>query len=251
MDETKPATHASPTYLIAGRLTFTQLLLVTTYTFLRSCLPFRTGDDRQILDVLRRNEKDWRPRIGSEGVSALISRNHEAGDSRSDWNWEEIRRTLIQAHCRLPVSTTDLRDQLRYILNQLEQISADGLNTITENAQRLPPKKPFGSRGTVVLLCFSLSVVPSGPLPPFHWELDDSTIKDMMRHLNKSPLFPDGISLHELRTALSSLELLFSCEDIRVSDFQRRERERKERRLLELIRLSYDLPHVPASSAPL
>lgn len=41
-----------------------------------------------------------------------------------------------------------------------------------------------------------------------------------MQHLNQSPLFPDGIDVNELRTALSSLEFLFSCEDERANLFQ-------------------------------
>lgn len=43
-----------------------------------------------------------------------------------------------------------------------------------------------------------------------------------MQHLNQSPLFPDGIDVNELRTALSSLELLFSYEDERANLSQSR-----------------------------
>lgn len=231
---------------IAGRLSFSQILLLTTYMFLRSCLPFRMGDDRQILDILRREERDWQPRIGSDGFSELMSLNHDIKVPRVNGTWEEVRNALIQDHCQLRVSAQDLRDQLRYILHKLEQISSEGLNTITEKGKRLPPpKKPFGSRGTMVLLCFSLSAVPSGTLPPVHWEPDDATT-DMVRHLNQSPLFRGGISLHELRTALASLELLFSCEDDRVTDFQRQERkenekEREDKKGLKRIRSTYEL----------
>ncbi|GIK07675.1 hypothetical protein Aspvir_003341 [Aspergillus viridinutans] len=228
---------------IAGCLSLPQLLLVTTYTFLRSCLPFQTGDHGQILDILRREEKDWWPRIGSEGLSELISRNHEARDTRMDRIWEEIRSTLIQGHCCFSVSSQDLRDQLRYILSNLDQISANGSSTRQEQWLS-PPKTPFGRRGTVVLVCFSLSVVPSGSMPPVHWEPDNSTLKDMLRHLNQSPLFSNGITLNELCTALSSLDLLFSYEDKRVTNFQ------EERELSKLIRLSYKGPHVPTIGYP-
>lgn len=41
-------------------------------------------------------------------------------------------------------------------------------------------------------------------------------------HLYLSPLFPDGIASNELSTALSSPELLLSCEDDRVAVVQSR-----------------------------
>lgn len=52
MESSLDCPSADAAYSIAGRLTFAQLLLVTTYTFLRSCLLFRIGDDRQIRDIL-------------------------------------------------------------------------------------------------------------------------------------------------------------------------------------------------------
>lgn len=132
-----------------------QLLLIATYTFLRSCLPFWTGDHGQILDILRREEKDWWPRIGSEGLSELTSRNHDARDTRMYMIWEEIRSTLNQDHCCFSVSARHLRDRLRNVLSNLDQMSANGPST--RQAQwPSPPKTPLGSRGTVLLVCFSL-----------------------------------------------------------------------------------------------
>lgn len=202
---------------IAGHFSLPQLLLVITYMFLRTCLPFRTGDHGQIIDILRREERDWWPRIGSEGLSELISRNHEARDTRMDRVWEEIRSTLIQDHCCFPVSAQDLREQLRYILSNLDQVLGD--RSSTRQTQWLyPPQTPVGSKGTVVLICFSLSVVPSGSMPPVLWAPDNSTLKDTLRHLNQSTLFSNGIALNELCVVLSSLQLLFYYEDERVAN---------------------------------
>ena len=57
----------------------------------------------------------------------------------------------------------------------------------------------------------------SGYSQPLQWEPDDSTINEMLRHLNQSPLFPDVITWDELRPALCSLELLFNREDNRFA----------------------------------
>ena len=70
-----------------------------------------------------------------------------------------------------------------------------------------------------MLICISLSIVLRWPRQKIYWEPDNSKIKDMVQHLNQSPLFPDGIDVNELSTTLSSLELLFSCEDDRVNLF--------------------------------
>lgn len=159
MDSSQLFTPFKAACSIPGRFSFSQVLLVTMYMFLRSCLLYRIGDDRQTLDILRREEKDWKPRVGSDRLSELTSWNHDARAPHMDQIWEKNHSVLIQDHCHLRVSARDLREQLRYVLIKLRQISAEGLNTITEESQhQSPPKTSFASTKTVVLLCFSLSV---------------------------------------------------------------------------------------------
>lgn len=66
----------------------------------------------------------------------------------------------------------------------------------------------------LVLLCLSLSVV-SSPSQDLYlmWEPDGRVINKTLIDLHKSPLFPRGISAEQLISPLSSLEMLFSCED--------------------------------------
>ena len=78
MDSSQLSTFLEATCSILSHLSFSQVLLVATYMLLWSCLPYQIGDDRQILDILRCEEKDWRPRLGSNRLSESSSCNRNA-----------------------------------------------------------------------------------------------------------------------------------------------------------------------------
>lgn len=82
-----------------------------------------------------------------------------------------------------------------------------------------PSHVPLGTNGTMAPVCVSLAVARSSYVEPVMWYSNDDTIGEMAEELTESPLFPDGISCHELGTALSSLEMLFSREHDRVAAF--------------------------------
>jgi hypothetical protein len=202
-------------YSLTGRLSFPQLLLVLSYVLVESSLPARLGDHRQLRDLGSRHEKDWLPCIGSEGFHQMKENDWQTATPEIHRSWEEVRRFMIQHRlCGVSISSEDIREHVCGLLCRIEQISAQGLNALcTPRPNLLSPITPLGGRASLVLVCLSLSVV----LPPSQdvslmWEPDGRMINKMLLYLQKSPLFSCGLSSDQLISALSSLEMLFSCE---------------------------------------
>ena len=206
------------TFLIPGRLSFYQLLLVLTYTCLRFSLPFQMNDQRQIQDIIRRREKDWEPRVGPEGLEEFRSSGPSVMESEATTAaWEKVHKYLAQEDIFLPVSLLNLRHQLLCLLFRVGQISSQGLNTIHMPGP-IPPSQPLRGGSSMALLCLSLSV-PIKNLSAFMLDPDDDTLSEMVHHLNKSPLFAGGLSFNYLKSAVSSLEMLFSDEERHATNF--------------------------------
>lgn len=209
-------TPSEAAYSLAGRLTFPQLLLVLSYFLVQSSLPARLGDHRQLQDLGSRHEKDWLPCIGPEGFYQMKENDWQRATPEVHRSWEEVRGFMIQHRlCGVSISSEDVREYVCGLLCRIEQISAQGLNALcAPRPNLLSPSAPLGGRASLVLVCLSLSVI----LPPSQdvclmWEPDGRMINKMLTHLHKSPLFSCGISSEQLISALSSLEMLFSCQD--------------------------------------
>jgi hypothetical protein len=200
------------TFLIPGRLSFHQLLLVLTYTCLRFSLPLQINDQRQIQDILRRREKDWEPRVGPEGLKEFRSSASIAMESHATIvAWEKVRAWLAEDDLFLPVSLLNLRRQLVHVLFRIGQISSEGLYTIHIPGP-IPPSRPLRVRSSMALIFLSVGV-PIKNSSACMLDPDDDTLNEMVDHLNESPVFAGGLSLSDLKPAMSSLELLFSDEE--------------------------------------
>lgn len=68
------------------------------------------------------------------------------------------------------------------------------------------------------LLCLSLSV-PSKNLSASMVNPGDDIVNEMVHHLNQSPLFAGGLSFNHLKSAIASLEMLFSDEEHHTTNF--------------------------------
>lgn len=204
-------------FLIPGRLSFHQLLLVLTYTCLRFGLPSQMNDLRQVQDILRRSEKDWEPRVGPEGLEEFRSSASSVMESKATTAaWEMVHMHLAQDHIFLPVSPLNLRHQLIHTLFRVGQISSQSLNTI-HIPDPIPPPRPLRGGSSMALLCLSLSV-PIVGLSATMLDPHDDALNEMVCHLNESPLFSGGLSFNHLKSAMSSLEMLFSDEDQDVTN---------------------------------
>ncbi|KAJ5117689.1 hypothetical protein N7448_011321 [Penicillium atrosanguineum] len=220
-----PLSDFEAAYLISGRLRFPQLLLIVCYVFLDSCLPSSIGDHRQLQDIVRRRKIEWQPSVGQEGISEMKQRGWLEADAASRAAWDSIRESMMQQHPLVSdVSSQDLREHLRYLLSSIEQISAQGLHAFWPQRPRpRAPTIPLGSRGCLALLCASLAVTstPRGNSPFWEigWSGGPQAIEEMLFQLHQSPLFPNEIPLHELESALHSLDILWSREDARVAEY--------------------------------
>lgn len=202
--------------VIHGRLSFSQLLLILCYTHLRSCLPSTVGDHRQLHDVLRRQHRDWVPSIGGEDLSEMKQTQWCATDQATRDAWKQIRGSNCSQNVFPPgISAAELRSHLCSLLCQIEQISAQGLNALhTRRDLCAAPKTHLDSRGGLTLLCMSVSVysVPCD-IATFGYVDDPGAMRLMLKHLQRSPLFPDVLYPDQLESVLDSLELLFCSGD--------------------------------------
>lgn len=201
---------------IHGRLSFSQLLLIICYSHLRSCLPSTVGDHRQLHDLLWRQHRDWVPSIGGEDFFKMKQTQWCATDQATRDVWRQIRGWNRSQEIFPPgISAAELRSHLCSLLCRIEQISAQGLNALhTRRDLCAAPETHLGSRGSLTLLCMSVSVYS---LPwntaTFDYVDDPCAMRLMLENLQRSPLFPDILYLDQLESALDSLELLLCCGD--------------------------------------
>lgn len=209
-------TSGDAAYSFAGRLSFPQLLLVLSCVLVESSLPARLGDRRQLQDLVSRHEKNWLPCVGPEGFHEMKQNDWQTVTPEIHRLWEEVRGCMVQQRlCGVTTSSEDLREHLCRLLCRIEQISAQGWNALcTPRPNLLSPRVLLDDRASLVLVCLSLSVVSSPRRDArLMWEPDGRILDEMLLYLHESPLFPCGISSEQLMSALSSLEMLFSCED--------------------------------------
>ena len=210
--------------LIHGRLSFSQLLLILCYIHLRSCLPSTVGDYRQLHDLLCRQDRDWVPCIGGEELSEMKQKHWCTTDQTTQRVWEQIRKWTLPQNVFPPgISAAELRSHLCSLLCRIEQISAQGLNALqTRRDACSVPGAPLGSRGGLTLLCMSVSVfsIPC-EITTFGFMEDPCAVRLMLKHLQQSPLFPDVVYPHQLKSALDSLELLLCGGDDLISSLSR------------------------------
>ncbi|KAJ5267320.1 hypothetical protein N7478_010128 [Penicillium angulare] len=208
---------------VPARFSFSQLLLILCYALLQSTLPVQLGDHRPIQDILRRRDRDWEPRIGSEGVLELQQQDWHRTKPETRRIWHEIREWLAQKDpVVLTVSAEHVRNELGFLLHRIEQISAQCLNTLHRPGPRLHSSDTFfGSKVRLILIGFSLAVTPMTcsniPLTSTLWDPDQNTLSVMLSQLNESSLFPNRISSHDLLSALNSLEMIFVSEQANSS----------------------------------
>lgn len=213
MFQTGKKTDASS--LICARLSFSQLLLLLSYVLLESSLPAKIGDFRQVQDILARKEHDWHPQIGEETYPEMKQRAWNETSRETRRAWREIREYMVQQNLiDSTISGKDMRQILRQLLVRIEQISAQGLNAVcSQSATLYIPSVSFSERGILALVCISVSVIatPGGSvsLRSLLGDLDQHLMKEMGSQLPASPLFRNGISLHELQNAFKSLDELF------------------------------------------
>ncbi|KAJ6070714.1 hypothetical protein N7467_012033 [Penicillium canescens] len=220
----RSSVQTDPTSLINARLSFSQLLLLLSYVLLESSLPAKTGDIRQLKDIIRRNRNDWRPQIGQESYPEMKQISWHTLSLETREAWGEIREYLVQQNLINPtVSSKELRVYLCQILCHIEQISAQGLNTLCDQSAvpgiEMPP---LSEKASLVLVCRSVCVIstPGGsvPLRSLLEDSDQHLIREMGSQLRASPLFRDGVSLYQLWDAFASLDLLLCSRKYNVSD---------------------------------
>lgn len=120
-------------------------------------------------------------------------------------------------------SSKDIRGHLCQFLCSIEQVSAQGLNVLCSQGATMDiPSAPFSEKGTLTLVCISVSVIatPGGSvsLRSLFDDPDQHLIGKMGSQLCTSPLFRYGFSLHELCDAFASLDLVFSARAYNAMD---------------------------------
>jgi hypothetical protein len=105
--------QTDPASLIGARLSFSQLLLVLSYVLLESSLPAKIGDNRQLKDIICRNEDEWRPQIGPEKYPEMRQVDWHATSREMRGIWGDIREYLVQQNLiNSTVSSKELRAYL-------------------------------------------------------------------------------------------------------------------------------------------
>jgi hypothetical protein len=220
----RSSAQTDPTFLINGRLSFSQLLLLLSYVLLESSLPAKTGDTRQLKDIICRNRNDWCPQIGQDIYPQMKQISWHTMSQETREAWGEIREYLVQQNLINPtVSSKELRVYLCQLLCHIEQISAQGLNTLCDQTTvpgiEMPP---LSEKASLVLVCRSVCVLstPGGsvPLRSLLADPNQHLIREMGSQLRTSPLFQDGVSLYQLWDAFASLDLLLCSRKYNVSD---------------------------------
>lgn len=214
----RPA-HTDAATVIPTRLSFQQLLVLISYVSLECTLPAIIGDTRQLEDIIRRDEKDWDPQVGLETLADMKQKSWQDICLDTQQGWKRLHNYLSQQNAiDSTVSCEQLRDHLCHLLRGIEQISAQGLNALCD--QRPTPKLPnsaIGEKGSLVLVCVSLSVIKTAgdhvPLRSLLMDPERQLIKEMCHELQGSAVFQNPVTENQLWKTLASVELLFAGEE--------------------------------------
>ena len=137
--------------------------------------------------------------------------------------WIETRNFLTEAGSLRAFSVEDLKGHLGYMLFMLGEISLRPPSPrFMPRTRQTPSRRPFGSRASIALICYSISGVANisdyQSVDP--WLFDMGFVHDMLRRLQRSPLFDNDIRLDELKIVLTNLEAILSMEDERSALIQ-------------------------------
>uniref|UniRef100_A0A093V751 Protein FAM83D n=1 Tax=Talaromyces marneffei PM1 TaxID=1077442 RepID=A0A093V751_TALMA len=111
-------------------------------------------DHRTVDDLARRPLECWTPRIGDDDYTS--SHFQELRD-RKAWDGACEFLTLM---CRITIHISDLREQLHYLLDSLERISAgDYIQSIERNVKKQPCRKScFTTKANFVAVGISIGI---------------------------------------------------------------------------------------------
>ena len=204
-----------------ARFTFAQHLLFLGLLLAKPDLCYAVGDSRHLVDLIRRKEKEWYPRLGTD-IHPALTQDNEANKKF----WEELTVTL-SSYSDVSFSARQLRDHLLYILSEIESISSP--HVLSERRGKKIPA--FGWKETVLLVGVSISVTTiSWNIPDTLWDLSDSDLEDTMQWLNRSPLFAEGVAYkYDIDEVANALELIFrevdeSDEDSQVQNMMKNQK---------------------------
>ncbi|CDM32452.1 unnamed protein product [Penicillium roqueforti FM164] len=186
------------------------MILILNYLFIASST---LEDEAELRRVITRGEKQW------EAGFVPGSFNHM---QVKGW-WMKARNLLTEAGCLRAFSVEDLKAHLGYMLFILGEVSLQSsCSGFMLWRRQNPSKRPFGSRASIALICYSFSGITNisdyQSVDP--WLFDMGFVNDMLRRLQKSPLFDDNIRLDELKIVLTNLEAILSMEDERSALIQ-------------------------------
>ena len=196
--------------MIKVRYSVIQMILILNYLFIASST---LEDEAELRRVITRGEKQW------EAGFVPGSFNHM---QVKGW-WMKARNLLTEAGCLRAFSVEDLKAHLGYMLFILGEVSLQSsCSGFMLWRRQNPSKRPFGSRASIALICYSFSGITNisdyQSVDP--WLFDMGFVNDMLRRLQKSPLFDDNIRLDELKIVLTNLEAILSMEDERSALIQ-------------------------------
>lgn len=157
-------------------------------------------------NIIERNEQEWEPRIDYGELARLSLR---LGPSSS----EEGGKKTTPSMSHPAILPQDLCAQTEYILWRIEQISAQSLHALQKQGCK-HLRRPVGAVVSVFLACASVSALPTSLPLNFCLSQPELSLSSMLSQLEMSPLFLSGLSIYELKSALTSLDLLFTSEDV-------------------------------------
>ena len=196
--------------MLKVRCSIIQMILILNYLFIASST---LGDEAKLRRVIILEEKEW------EAGFVPASFNHILAEG---W-WIKTRSLLAGAGSLRAFSVEDLKAHLGHMLFLFSEVSLQGpCHSFMQWIRQKPPSRPFGSRASIALICYSFSGIKNfsdyESIDP--WLFNMGFVNNMLRRLQKSPLFKDDIRLDELKIVLTNLEAILSIEDKRSSFIQ-------------------------------
>ncbi|EKV11458.1 hypothetical protein PDIG_49910 [Penicillium digitatum PHI26] len=180
-----------------------QMILILNYLFIASST---LGDEAKLRRVMILEEKEW------EAGFVPASFNHIGAEG---W-WIKTRSLLAGAGSLRAFSVEDLKAHLGHMLFLFGEVSPQrSCHSFMQWMRQKPPSRPFGSRASIALICYSFSGIKNSTDYQLidSWLFDMGFVNDMLCRLQKSPLFKDDIRLDELKIVLTNLEAILSMED--------------------------------------
>ncbi|KAJ5749450.1 hypothetical protein N7533_006478 [Penicillium manginii] len=202
----QPQIPATGTPSAKSRHTFHQLLLVLTYLFITAILP---GNEGSLWAIIYRSDYDWEKSFVLQ-YSQLQS-------------WlTDIRDALSEFQGLLTMSYEDMEIQIRYILFLLGQYSWQESSFVQTCFERpCFPYRPFGVGASIALICYAFMGIDALHIRGYEskeiWLLDELFCSAMLEHLRISPILPSDLSMGQLQSILTSLQMAFQNEEVRVA----------------------------------